>query len=221
MVKKKKSSRKWMKEPDEFLTSSSQAFTYIYNHWPRFLAGLTAFFLLLGAGWGLFYYKAKIGNRISGEIAQALELYHKDNLKEGAKKYREIIERYGKNNQALWARLYLAHTYFQQQDFDKATKWYKEVLRYIPEDNNLLKGIALLDLGYTYEEWGKLDQAVKNYTLLSQLEGSFFQGLSYQALGRCYEHMGRKKDALTYYKKYLTKQEDELLQEKIGRWEAE
>ena len=221
MAKKKKYSRKWMKEPDEFLTTSSLVLNYIYDHWPPFLAGLAGFFLLLGIGWGLFYYQAKVDTKIADETAQAVALYHKDNLKDGAKRYLQIIENYGKNKQALWARLYLAHTYLQQRDFEKAARWYKEVLGYAPEDNHLLKGIILLDLGYTYEEWGKLAQAIQNYTLLSQLEEPFFQGQSYLALGRCYEQKGDKKKALTYYKKYLATQEDGSLQEKVSRWVAD
>lgn len=166
------------------------------------------------------YYKAKTNNKIAEEIAQAVALYHKDNLKDGVKRYSQVIETYGRKKQTLWARLYLAHSYFKQGDFEKAVRWYKDVLESIPEDYNLLKGIAILDLGYTYEEWGKLDHAIQNYALLSQLEGPFFQGLSYLALGRCYEHMGERNNALKYYKKYLQKQQDELLQEKVSRWET-
>jgi predicted negative regulator of RcsB-dependent stress response len=194
-------------------------FSYIYDHWPRFLAGLVGFFILLGIGWGLFYYKSKIDNKISEDMAQAVDLYHKDNLTEGANRYREIIESYGKNKKALEARLYLAHTYFEQRNFEEAARWYKEVLDYVPENSSLLKGIALLDLGYTYEEWGKLNQAIKNYNLLSQMESTFFQMQSYLALGRCYEQQGDKKNAINYYKKYMERQEDKILQERISRWE--
>jgi tetratricopeptide (TPR) repeat protein len=218
---KKKYTRKWMKEPDEFLTTSSVVINYINDHWFSFLIGLTGLLLFLGIGWGLFYYKSRVSYKISEEITRAAALYHDDNLKEGVKHYQQIIENYGNNEQTLWARLYLAHIHYQQKNLDQAIRWYKEVLAHASKDANLLRAIALLDLGYTYEELGKLEKAVENFTRLSQLEGSFFREESYMALGRCYEQKGDKENAIKYYKKYLEKQKEVSLEDKVVRLGAE
>jgi tetratricopeptide (TPR) repeat protein len=221
--KKKKYTRKWMKEPDEFLTSSSLVIGYISEYWRRILIGVAIVSLFLVTAGVIFYYKNKIDIKVCGELARATDLYHKDQLGSGKEQYQQIIKKFPRNGQVWWARLYLAHIYFQERDFEKATELYQEVIDQAPDDNHLVKGIAMLDLASTYEEWDKIDQAIKIYTELSELEDAFFQQQSYIALGRCYEYKGDKEKALLYYKLYLNQPgiEDEALAEKVYRWEAE
>jgi tetratricopeptide (TPR) repeat protein len=56
-------------------------------------------------------------------------------------------------------------------------------------------------LAYIYSEQGKFDQALTETNLLLQVNPNF--ALGYYQLGSVYENLGRKKEAVNAYQRYL------------------
>jgi len=221
--KRKRYTRKWMKQPDEFLTTSSRVIDYISRHTRVFLISLVTFFFLLGTAGAVLYYKNKMDNLVAQQLAQATDLYHQKKWEESRQEYERIIRRFPRNRQIWWAKLYLGHIYWQKRDFSKAAQLYQEVSEAGSQGNRLIRGLALLGLAKTYEEWGKIEQAIKTYQELTQLNDPFFQQQAYRSLGICYEYLGEREKAQEYYRLYLSVPgtEDEVIEERLSRWEAE
>ena len=101
---------------------------------------------------------------------------------------------------ARLAKIELASYYQQQQQYEKAAALLTE-LNTITPDSSLLKPLIILKLAGLYEKDNKLEMALGQYTVLSQMTG--FEAAAYKAMGLIYEQQDKKEQAIAMYRKFI------------------
>jgi predicted negative regulator of RcsB-dependent stress response len=102
---------------------------------------------------------------------------------------------------AVWSQIQLTH-------LDQKEGKYKEAIGRLEalnselEEDDLLKPLLMVNLGALYEQEKALDKAVTAYESVQQKEG--FEALALSSLGRVYENMGKKEQAVAMYQRYMS-----------------
>jgi len=118
-------------------------------------------------------------------------------------KFDEIITKYPKTSSGKIALLFKGNIYLRLGEFDDAIKAYEAFLQKTRE-KKLYRSFALDGLGYSYEGKKEYQKAVDAYQRIIGLGEGFQLADAYFGLGRCYEKMGKIKEALEYYRNFVS-----------------
>ncbi len=122
----------------------------------------------------------------------------------------KVLVDFDKKRNSLAARKLLAKIYFLEKDFDNAIVWYNKALE-IKED-----GLTMAKLAQALINTGQNDKAIvtlKNYIATNPKQRDKVR--TYNALGKLYEDISDKKNAITYYQKALTLDYDSKYNQKL------
>ncbi len=212
MVRMKKITKKKLKEPDEFLSFTGKTFLFITHHVKPIVAGGIVVLILLLS---IFLYQR-------WERRNEEEAYRKFNLavytyeivsspyREGSpseyknvlEKLGEVIAKFPKTSSGKIALLYQGNIHLRLSEFEEATKSYQTFLQKAGKEK-LYRIFAMEGLGYSYEGKKDYEKALQSYQKILE-EGEHFQlGDAYLNMGRCYEKLGKNKEALENYKAFL------------------
>jgi tetratricopeptide (TPR) repeat protein len=75
----------------------------------------------------------------------------------------------------------------------------------------LYRLFALQNLGYAYEGQGDYQGALDSFRGLVDMGESFLQPWAYINIGRCYEKLGKREEALENYRIFLEKYPDSIM----------
>jgi tetratricopeptide (TPR) repeat protein len=212
MAKGKKIKRKKLKEPDEFITFTEKAFRFFIQQAKKIAAGGV---VLLVIAISFFLYQRWESHQ-EGEASQklglAIEIYQEAGsankerspsvLKDALQKFNEIISRFPRTSSGKLSLLYKGNIHLQLAEFDEAAKTYQAFLKKGPEERPF-RAFALEGLGYAYEGKKDYEKAVQAYQRIIDMGDGVESAGAYSGMGRCYERMGKKKEALENYKSFL------------------
>ncbi len=212
MTRTKKIIKKKLKKPDEFITLTERAFLFITQHSKSIAIGGGIVLVLL-----LFFFLfQKWDERNESDASQmfrlAVESYRTVSSpgREGSlqeyktvlEKFDEITTKFPRTSSGKIAILYKGNTYLQLGEFENAIKAYEDFLRKMGK-GKLYRSFAMNGLGYSYEGKKEYEKAASAYQKVIDLGESFLLTGAYLGLGRCYEKLGKAKEAVENYKNFL------------------
>ena len=208
-----KVSKKELKEPDFLQVEFRRMTAFLSRNQSKAYFILAIFFLILAgaAGWSLYrmnYEKSalKIYNQVEALASKLSSQSEKGELIEG---FRNVAFKYPNSQSGLHAYYQLGNLYFQMNQIDLSIRAYDEFIKRAPKSNNYLKIFANTGKGYCYEVKKDFKKALLSFqTSLKISEAKIFEGQIYRDMGRVYEEMNDKKNALEYYRKSLEKTND-------------
>ena len=223
--------KKEVKKTDELITFGSRVLNWCSENIKIATAVVAGVALLLVITGVVFFYKANREAHAANLYQKALALYPSgspggNNLKEyysqATTALEEVQQRYGSTTVATTALVDLGNIYFDQGAYDKTILCYKDFLQRTNRSHPLHDPV-LMSLGETYEAKESYEDALRTYELLAKEGAPVYQVQAQLYLGRVYEAMGDKPQAMVHYDNYLNESPAPLFGEwiriKLRRWQ--
>jgi len=226
MAAEKISRKKLLKEPDEFISTTTKVIRFLAVHRRQFIRYAVLGLLGVVAGAGIFLYLEWQKGRALAIQAQALQMYEeadrkgmgtegeKESLRRALEKFREAIAIDHRGTQAQISQLYIALCHFGLQEYDAAIEAYRGCLE------GPFRPMALNGLAYCYEAKKEWAQALEYFQKNAEEAKNVFQEEGLMGVARCYEALNQKPKALEYYQKALTQNPKspmvDLIQRKVS-----
>ena len=212
MAVKKKIIKKKLKEPDEFISFTDHAFRFISRHYKRIITGVVILGVLLAAFFLFQKWEEKKEAEAYLPFSAALELYQMLNspYREGAptdykslmEKFDEVITKFPRTSSGKLSLLYKGNLHLKLEEFDEAIKAYETFLQKAGKEK-FYRLLAMEGLGYAHEGKKEYEKAVEAYERMLAMGEGLQVANAYLSKGRCYEKLGKKKEALESYKTFL------------------
>ena len=213
MTRTKKIIKKNLKKPDEFITLTERTFLFVTHHSRPIAVGAGIVLILLlgifsfqkwekkneGNAFQMFHLAVETYGMVSSPYRDGSPQEYRTVLE----KFDEIITKYPKTSSGKIALLFKGNIYLRLGEFDDAIKAYEAFLQKTGE-KKLYRSFALDGLGYSYEGKKEYQKAVDAYQRIVGLGEGFQLADAYFGLGRCYEKMGKIKEALEYYRNFVS-----------------
>jgi tetratricopeptide (TPR) repeat protein len=229
MAAKKVSRKKLLKEPDEFISTTSKVIQFFRTRQRQIVWFAAVFLVVALAGGGVFYYfrwqeeKALVlqdealqiyqGANRSGQENPGKEKKEEEELKKALDKFRRARSLYGWGRTGQVSELYIGHCLFALKEYDRAQAAYSRCLE------GPFRSIALNGLAYSFEAKGDYAQALENFQKDLNEPDNPFQLESMLGAARCYEVLKDKPKALEMYQKALARFPKSSMAEFI-RWKV-
>jgi tetratricopeptide (TPR) repeat protein len=212
MVRTRKIAKKKLKEPDEFITFTERAYLFLTLHSKPVAAGVVIVLVLILA---VFFYqrweKKKEGDAYQ-MFALALEAYQATSTpyREGTpqqyrdvlQKFDEIVTEFPRTSGGKLSMLFKGNLHLRMGEYEEAIKAYDVFLQKAGREK-LYRIFAMEGLSYSYEGKKDYEKALSAYQKIVELGESFQRADAYLGRGRCYEKLGKNKEALENYKNFL------------------
>jgi tetratricopeptide (TPR) repeat protein len=200
LIDKKKTAAK---EGDELVGLGQQALHWV-NERPRQVAvaaaGGTAVLLLI---LGSLLLKGKAEEKRIESVAAAVAGYTASTGTDrgsALEELRRLTEKYARFGEGGQARYFLAGSLAQEGDLQGAAAEYERVIKDFSANVNLA-GMASLGLAYTYRLMDEEEKALEMFLRLQGETGTPLpQSQIGMEVGRVYEALGKKEDALSAYR---------------------
>jgi len=225
VAKRRRILKKKLKEPDEFISTAARIISWARQNLRLILIGF-----IIGAlvAISLVFWRIKARNReIEGlnsfyrasEMLASAEDPSSKGYQEAMDEFERIQREYPRTDAVQLAQLQLGQGFLNSKQYDKAVETYRKFLDNDPREE-LYRLLALQNLGYAYEGQGDYQRALDSYQSLVSEGESFLQPWGYFNVGRCYEKLGKREEALKAYRIFLEKFPDSamasLVKNKIG-----
>jgi tetratricopeptide (TPR) repeat protein len=220
MAGRKKIIKKKLKQPDEFITLTEKAFLFITHQYKKIaIGGLLLLVIVLSIFIFQTWQEKKEGEAYQ-KLSSALEIYQMANspYREGAPteyknvlgKLDEIITQFPRTPSGKISLLYKGNVHLRLGEFDEAVKAYQTFLQKGGEEK-LYRLFAMEGLGYAYEGKKDYEKASDAYQKIVHMGDHFQMATAYLGLGRCYEKLGKNKEALENYRSFLSVSEKSIM----------
>jgi len=137
--------------------------------------------------------------------------------------YLTIINNYPESDYYGTTMMLVAQSYFKEEDYNRAEKWYQSVLTALPDSSELVakaKGMVASShykLAEKLRESGKSIQAAKEYaTAALKYPNSTIAEMALIQAGKQFEAIGDTVSAAQIYEKFLAKYPDSKLLDKVA-----
>jgi tetratricopeptide (TPR) repeat protein len=208
----KKIIKKKLKEPDEFITLTERSYLFVTEHVRSIAVGVGIVLVLLLS---IFFFQ-KWDKRNEGNVYQMLtsviETYQmiSSPSREGSpqeyknvlERFNEIITKFPRTSSGKLAVLYKGNIHLRLGEFDEAIKAYESYLERAGKEK-LYRAFAMEGLGYSHEGKRDYEKAIDAYQRLIDLGESFQLASAHLGMGRCYEKMGKTREALEHYRSFM------------------
>lgn len=216
MAKMKRISKKKLKEPDEFITTAAKVLLWTRENLRLILTGIIVGALVASS---IVFWRIKTERR----EAAALNSFHRaleiltSAEDPSSKRYQEALDgferiqrEYPNSKAAQLAQLQLGQGLLESKQYDKAVETYRTFLERNPAER-LYRLFALQNLGYAYEGQGDYQRALDSFQGLVDMGESFLRPSAYISIGRCYEKLGKREEALKNYRIFLEKYPESIM----------
>ncbi len=226
MAKNSKNRKKFLNEPDKFLTFTNKMLSFTIEN--KVIISVTVgviIALIIGTS-GFLYFSDKAENKAFAMLQQSITKYEtimKDKGPEEAyqkveKDFQMILKKYSGKDGGKLARVIYANICFDGGDSDKAIDLYSKALRDF-DGNWSLKNLILSRLGYAYGEKKDYKTAVKYFEMIASGSDPFMKDDALFNLGMFYAEMGDTDKSMEAFKKVADDHPDsiylELVKEKV------
>lgn len=210
---KRKILKKKLKEPDEFITFTQKAILFLKDHFKAITTVSVIIVLIIVSVFIYFKWEEKKEHEAQRAFSQAIEAYRvasSSSYESSAKEYKnslerfnQIISQYPKTSSGKLSLLYKGNIHLKLGEFEEAIRSYNEFLKKGVKER-IYRVFALEGLGYAYEGKKDYKKAIEAFSKIIEIGESFDVANAYLSIGRCEERLGRNKEALENYKKFLT-----------------
>jgi tetratricopeptide (TPR) repeat protein len=226
MAAGKKITKKQLKQPDEFLTFTDQAFHFIINHGKKFaIGGIVVLVVVLSVVLFRFWEDRK-ESEANQKLTLALETVQAviSPLQQGVpatpqgalEKLDEITKEFPRTYAGRLALLYKGSLLLKTGQFDEAIQAFQSFLAKMGKEKAY--GLLALDgLGYAYEGKKDYEKAIESYKQIVTTDETFESGEAYLKMGRCYEKSGKNKEAIENYQSFLKASPKSMLANAVSR----
>ncbi|MGZ3567485.1 MAG: tetratricopeptide repeat protein [Thermodesulfobacteriota bacterium] len=212
MASARKIIKKKLKEPDEFVTLTERAYLFINDHFKPIAGGGIAVLILVLLF--LLFQRWERGNEENAfqMLNAAVETYQmvSSPYREGsAQEYKNVLEKFNevatkfpRSLSGKLAILYQGNIDLRLGEFDQAIQAYESFLQKGGKEG-LYRSFAMEGLGYSYEGKKDYEKAINAYRREVELDENFQLASAYLGLGRCYEKLGKTKEAVENYRSFM------------------
>jgi len=212
MTRLKKITKKKLREPDEFISFTEKTYLFITHHLKVIAIGGIVVLIILSSVFLYQKWEKKNEEEAYRKFSLAVEIYQmiSSPYREGSlsdyknvlEKFNEILTKFPRTSSGKFSLLYKGNIQLRLGEFEEATKSYQTFLQKGGKEK-LYRTFAMEGLGYSYEGKKDYEKALQAYQKLLE-EGENFQlANAYLDIGRCYEKLGKNKEALENYKAFL------------------
>jgi TolA-binding protein len=154
----------------------------------------------------------------SAKMAEAMIYYDQMNYDKAIPLLKDVIEKYDGTKSAGFATFYLANSYFNKKEYDKAKTYYKKYLDDYGDDD-LMASSALAGIASCLDAEGKTEAAAQKFVeaahkypkVFSAPDNLFNAALAYQKLGKKQEARKILEEIKKKYPKAYIKDDVEML----------
>jgi tetratricopeptide (TPR) repeat protein len=212
MARRKKITRKKLREPDEFMSLTERAYLFVTHHLKQIVTGgivllVVVFIVIFFQRW-----EKKKGVDADQKFGLAVELYQRvgSPYREGSPaeyknvlgNFDEVISKFPGTLSGKLSLLYQANIHLRLAEFGEAIKEYQAFLQKIGKEK-LYRLLALEGMGYAYEGMKDYQKALQAFQTILEMGESFHLADAYLNIGTCYEKVGKNKEALENYRAFL------------------
>jgi len=204
--------KKKLKEPDEFISFSEQAFIFVKGHLRTIATGGIILLLILLSVFLFQKWEEKKEGDAYQKFDSAMEIYvtlNSPNREASISEYKnlldkfdEVIKEFPRTSSGKFSLLYTGNIHLHLGEFDEAIKAYQAFLQKAGNEKLYLY-FGTDGLGYAYEGKKDYGKALEAYQKILEMGKDFQFAGTYLNVGRCYEKLGKKKEALENYKSFL------------------
>jgi len=212
MVKGKRITRRQIKQPDEFISTTEHVLLFVRDHLKKIVVGVGIIVVIVAAFVLFRVWEERKENEASQRLNLAVEAVQLANnpyregspveYKNALTKMEEIITAFPRTSSGAFALLYKGNIQLKLGEFDEAIKAYDAFLSK-SESERLYTLFALEGLGYAYEGKKDYGKAIEAYQRIVAMDQGFQAREARLQMGYCYEKLGKNNEALENYKTYL------------------
>ncbi len=226
MVAGKKITKKQLKQPDEFFTFTDHAFHFVMRHRKQFATGgIIVLIVVLSIVLFRFWEDKKEGEA-NQKLTLALESVEAvmnpspqatpANDQGALEKLDELTKGFPGTYAGKLALLYKGTLLLKMGQFDEAIQSFQTFLSKMGKEKAY--GLLALDgLGFAYEGKKDYEKAIESYKQIITADEKFGSGEAYLKIGRCYEKLGKSKEAVESYQSFLKSSPKSLLTNAVSR----
>jgi lipopolysaccharide biosynthesis regulator YciM len=200
MAKRVKVSRKeFLKEQDQFLTTTQKVTAYMSDHGPLLLTTAGVLIVLFALFAGYRYNQQMKDMRMESLYSEMTELSNEkvDQKSENTiGEMEKLLAQFQDGPQKTRATLLLGEEYYKNQQFDKAIDIYTEISDR-SDGKEISRQLARMGLAYSHEGKKDYKKAAEIFKAIVAKDDGFPLFDVYFSLARCYELSADKKNALT------------------------
>jgi len=208
MATRDRFSRKQLKRPDEFISTSERVIDFCQKNQGVLIASALVVVLVIGGASFVSH------NRKQQELRMENLLDEMQGVKENAAgkgpvtdQLKEYLDRFDEGMHKQRARLLLANAFYQEQKFPEAIAVYNEILRQSRPGETVYE-LAQVDLGYAYESEKDYKKAIEIYKSIVDRGEALSLFDVYLSLARTYELVQDSKNALLILREMENKFKD-------------
>jgi tetratricopeptide (TPR) repeat protein len=212
MTRARKIARKKLKEPDEFITFTERTYLFLTHHSRPIVTGVIIVLAIIMA---VFLYQSwerkKEGTAyqlltVAAETYQTMSTPSRETSLEQYRnvleKFDEVIAKFPGTSAGKLSMLFRGNIRLRLGEFEEAIKSYDAFLQKTGKEK-LYRIFALEGLGHSYEGKKDYEKALSAYQKIMEFGETFQLADAYSGMGRCYEKLGKNKEALENYKNFV------------------
>jgi tetratricopeptide (TPR) repeat protein len=197
MAKKKKTRKQLLKEPDEFITLTGKAISFVTEYQKQISYTLYALVAVALIFFGYRFFAQRAETKAFALLGQTQSKYETliktssetEAYSQVSDAFQSIIKKYGGNAGGKLARLIYANISYDARQYEKAIALYKQSLSDFKEDK-FVYNMILSNLGHAYQRVGDEQNAAAYFEKAASAtdspvreEALFNLGLMYAKLG--------------------------------------
>jgi predicted negative regulator of RcsB-dependent stress response len=213
----RKITRKQLRQPDWFQIQSENALDYFKHHKNLVFAAAAAVLVIAAIIWGWQVFKDRQNVAASQEFSKAMALYQSERFREAIPAF-ETVKSYRWSRYAVLAHLYLANSYLEINDTEKALNEAQRSLA-ATNPNGFYRQIALVTLATAEEQQKQCKSAIEHYSEAQNISGPL-QSRAVLGRARCAEELGDTNAAIAAYKDFMKDNPGSPWGIKLGELEA-
>ncbi len=236
MVRVRKSRKKLLKGPDEFISMTGQILEFVKSQtkWVMTGIGVLAVIIFLVILWrghlqkrdaeaSDVYYQAYQQFR-KAENGLLAESETREGFDSALKRFKRVVSEFSGSSYALISLLYQGHCLYQLERYDEAIEAYRKFLLKGSMEKPLIPYV-IQGIGYAYRAKREYEESNKYFNkILEKEEGEGIRQSVLIEIGRNHEMLNENKKALEIYKKVIKENPDDLslalIKEKVQRLEG-
>ena len=197
MATKKKTRKQLLKEPDEFITFTGKAITFVTGYQKQISYMLCAIVAIVIIFFGYRFFAQRAETKAFTRLGQTQSKY--DTLKKTSSEtaaysqvseaFQSIIKKYGGNAGGKLARVIYANISFDAQQYERAIALYKQSLNDF-KDDKLVYHMILSNLGHAYQRVEDEQNAAVYFEKAASATDSPIREDALFNLGLMYEKLG-------------------------------
>jgi len=217
-------------EPDEFLTFTERSIEWSRSNWPTLIIAVGVIAVAGVVGLLIRSSAANARMEFQNSLMEAITTYNSPVEGQGIQptpgvtifpdqkqkydaalfKLDKLYKEHSGSEVAPYLRTYIADSYFNEGDYDKAIQEYTNIIQSLPPNSDLAL-IARNNMGVAYYLKGKYDQAYPIFKELADSKNPLNKASAIIYAGRCAERLGKADEAIKYYKRAVASYSDSTL----------